>query len=99
MYPKEDMDKLNSVLQEHIQENAKKMVAKYNQRRNSHVYKVGDKVHVSAPSVGLKGKRNFQYLAEIVFVNLNFTYKAKWLTNGPLAEDIIDTESSHCVPF
>ena len=48
--------------------------------------------------VGRKGKKSYIYLREIIIVSKNFTYKIKWLTNGPLTHDVIDSLSKHNVP-
>ena len=99
LYPKEDIEQINALLRTRIEANAKKMVEKYNRRRQPHIYKVGDKARLSASPIGFKGKRYYEYLVEIAKVNGNFTYKVKWLTNGPLVEDVIDTESLRSIPF
>lgn len=90
-------EEIQKIVYTNLWTRAERMARKFNQAKKVYIYKVGDKVRVSAePAAGKK--RCYIYLATIAEVPGNHTYKVQWYTEGPKKEDVEGTISQKCIP-
>jgi transposase InsO family protein len=93
-----------AVLLQSIKENSTKAAEKSIQRHAKKCkvinYKVGDIVLVKPLKVSKSKQKGpmYKYKAEIVKANRNFTYRLRWITDGPTQKEKAKTESLRCWP-
>jgi hypothetical protein len=92
-----NLNDLHKIVHQRLIKKAEAMVRKYNRKRKPIVYKIGDMVRISAEPQKGEGK-HYVYLGEIVDIKQNFTYRIKWIKQGPMKEDLEETESKRCIP-